>query len=580
MTTPARIKRTAKAQALPTIPPTARCLIYRRVSTDDQAKDDRASLAEQERQCRALAAERGITVDALWDDRGISGRDESRLERLTAWCEQHPRKGTERGLILVLKRDRWARFVHDDNAAAYYEYRLARAGWDVEFALERRSGNRTADAVTATLHGRLASAESEERARRTRVGMLKQARLGRWQGRAPYGYAREARNDATGRTRPLAPYEHSGGGEWVKLVPGPVVEVRTVKRIFAEAAKGETLEAIARRLTRDGVPGPWTRYTGNWRREQPPEWIFDHLATILRNRTYLGEVRHRPRTEKVPGQRRHRLPPSEWIVVEGAHAALVDREVFDRVQALFRRRAGRRQRIVHYLLTGLLRCAGCGGVLGGGGGTRPKAPDPLKYTTYTCRRCKPQATINRAWLEEKVIAAVSAHARQMVDSGAFDRALDEARKAQRGTGRDRRADLQKELTAMRQQRERLVRAVADGLLTPDEAKVTLDNVRRVLADLEAETQSGRFHERRVTVTAQERRDLKALARDFATRIARATPEAVRELLSLWVTEVSVDTRNPLRRTARLVLWKVPVSAVAGLATQQSGSLSPRTRAGP
>src|SRR5437867_1364379 len=114
------------------IPADIRCLVYVRVSTEDQARPDLASPQVQERDCRAYAATRGFPTAAVWTDQE-SGRHTARLERLARWCEAHPRPATARGLVVALTTDRWGRFPHDEHASAYYQYRLAQAGWDVDF---------------------------------------------------------------------------------------------------------------------------------------------------------------------------------------------------------------------------------------------------------------------------------------------------------------------------------------------------------------------------------------------------------------------------------------------------------------
>src|SRR6266571_585407 len=105
---------------LAAIPADTRCLIYTRVSTEDQATEDRASLAVQERECRAFAAAHGFRDAVLWPPDHESGRSTARLERLAQWGEAHPRPANARGLVVVLKADRWGRFVHDEHASAYY----------------------------------------------------------------------------------------------------------------------------------------------------------------------------------------------------------------------------------------------------------------------------------------------------------------------------------------------------------------------------------------------------------------------------------------------------------------------------
>lgn len=558
MTIPRLRKTTPQPVSIP--PDNARCIIYRRVSTDDQAKDDLASLPEQERQCRAYATELGLAVDYVWDDLGVSGRDESRLERMASWCEQHPRPETARGVILVLKRDRWARFVHNDDASGFYAYRMARKGWDVAFALvgERRTGNKTADAVTATIHNRLSSEESEEKGRRARMGMLAQAKLGHWLGRPPFGYDRVATNTTTGRTRALPPFERAAAGERVTLTPS-TRDARTVKRVFAEVARGSALEEVLRRLNKERVPGSFVHYAKGFKDGRVPQWTLGSLHSILANPVYLGQLSFGLRTAS------DGAPREDRVIIEGAWDPLVDRKTWADVQAIFARRKGqRRPRVVRYMLSGLVTCGQCGSRLTGGGGTRPKQPDPLAYTFYKCPRCaKPRLTVNRAWLERQVIEAVSAHVRAVVKGGQFDRILDEVLKAQRGQDRAERRDPAQDLRLARQQRDRVVEAIADGTLTPEEAGGHLDGVRRqidALEALEAVQQQGRFAARRQTVSPRERKALKAMAENFPQRLAKADLVTARELLGYWLSSAYIDGK---KRTGRLVLRRVP--RPAGLA---------------
>lgn len=549
----------ARSKQEPIPPPDACTIVYTRVSTDDQAKEDRTSLAEQERECRAFAAKRGVAVDYVWSDAGVSGRDEARLERLTRWCEQHPRTAAAPGLIVVLNASRWGRFVANQHASAYFRYRLLRAGWQVEAVQQPTTGNRTTDGVLGVIHDAQAAAESEEKAYRSRMGMKGQAEAGHWMGRAPYGYVRAAKSTTTGRIRKLDAHERSADGERVSLALGPEREVRTVRKMHAWAAKGVSQEEIARRLNTDGVPGPWVRYPLGWRSGRTPQWFTGNVKAILTNPAYVGDLVWSRRAPGEPRGRRQR-PRDEWIVVRDAWPALVDRKVFNQVQAIFAARAGQRPaRVVRYLLTGMATCVRCGSRLVGGGGTRPKHPDPARFTFYKCPRCSsPRLTLNRGWLEQKVLEVVGEHVRNVVTGGQFDRVLDEVLEAQRAAlGQQHRRDPKRELLAAKQQVARLVEAIADGTLTKVEAGATLDDLRRQVARLEAEQHQGRFEQRRQTLTARERRGLKLMALNFSERIAKAEVATARELLGYWIASLYVDQR---KRAARLVLRRAPLPA--------------------
>src|SRR5437660_307415 len=131
------------------VPPGTRCIIYTRVSTAKQATGEKASLVEQERQCRTLAATHGHAHPYLWDDPGKSGTDPRRLEELAAWCEAHP----SRGLVVVYSPDRFARL--GSQKVGYYTERLARAGWDLRYVDLARSGNAMVDGVGGSLRAEL-----------------------------------------------------------------------------------------------------------------------------------------------------------------------------------------------------------------------------------------------------------------------------------------------------------------------------------------------------------------------------------------------------------------------------------------
>lgn len=569
------------------IPPeNARTIAYLRVSTEDQAADDRASLPEQQQQCETFAAAHDRTIDFVWSDEGISGRNVATLERLTTWCEKHQRgPKTDRGLIVCLKRDRWARFTHNDNASAHYEYLLSQAGWDVEFVLEPKTKNKTADAVMAIVHGRMASEESEERGRRASVGMLAQARRGHWQARAPYGYDREATSEL-GKSRRLAPGERSAKGERVRLVPGSADQVRVVRKVFEWGAEGVPVDKIAARLNEQRAPGPWQQYKR--RAGYDGLWAgFSQVDRILKNPVYIGCVRWRPRLDDGSGER-----VKDPVLVEDAHKPLVDRALFDKVQVRFNKPKGTRVATSgRYLLTGTLKCS-CGTLFNGGGGSRrfvvardgthvqvgglrsgefrlAKAgergnyvavKDPERFQFYKCPTCREprRVTVNKKWIEAKAIELVSAHVRQVLKDGSFDEALDEMMTEQSGQRRKGRKDMESERAELRQGLDRLAVAVANGSLKLNEVKPLADALRIRLEEIEHDKQRGRFEERGALLSPKERLRLKAMARDFPTRIKNADIVTARELLSAWVSEIVVDAKNPRKRTGRLVLRAVPI----------------------
>ena len=142
----------------------------------------------------------------------------------------------------------------------------------------------------------------------------------------PYGYRRG--DSENGRAH------RKGGKHGAPLVVVPD-EAKVVRRIFAERLTGIGIADIAHGLNADGVPSPrggrWTRQT---------------VRAIVRVRAYVGDAKRGD------------------YVREGAHEALVSREDWDAVQSERTRSWKRGQS--DSLLIGLVRCAGCGYVMGAG----------------------------------------------------------------------------------------------------------------------------------------------------------------------------------------------------------------------
>ena len=96
-------------------------------------------------------------------------------------------------------------------------------------------------------------------------------------------------------------------------------------------------------------------------------WRKDAIATILNNRHYIGQVFYNRRQKVVTvenGKKRNRrlyMPEEEWIIAEGKHPAIVDKEIFEKAQAIINKhpRIGH-DRLLTNQYAGILVCAKCG----------------------------------------------------------------------------------------------------------------------------------------------------------------------------------------------------------------------------
>ena len=97
-------------------------------------------------------------------------------------------------------------------------------------------------------------------------------------------------------------------------------------------------------------PGP---YTGLWSSER--------ISDMLQNETYVGSmVQGRTRKINYKSKKCIKQDRRDWVVVEGTHEPIIDRETFDKVRALVNSRRHTRSRTYDFLLKGLIFCHECG----------------------------------------------------------------------------------------------------------------------------------------------------------------------------------------------------------------------------
>lgn len=134
------------------------------------------------------------------------------------------------------------------------------------------------------------------------------------------------------------------------------------------------------------------------------------MAYLTSNRAYLGELVHGSGAEQ--------------LVNREAHEAIVELELWDRVQLVNRERAGERggrghAGRSHSLLGGIARCSSCGRGLV----RKSKRPESGRRNSYDCpspaRHCAERAHIGEAeldsWLEEELLAWAGAAAEEPIE---------------------------------------------------------------------------------------------------------------------------------------------------------------------
>ena len=190
-----------------------------------------------------------------------------------------------------------------------------------------------------------------------------------------------------------------------------------VRRIFALALSGMSCRNIAALLNQEGVPTPATYanlpvarpgpYTGLWSSER--------ISDMLQNETYIGNM-VQGRSVKISYKSKKCLKqnPANWVVVEGTHEPLVDRETFQKVRMLVNSRRHTRSRTYDFLLKGLIFCHECGYPLAVLNRKNAKGEDVLYFVCRTYQRFTKAGVCTCHSIKEKTVTdAVVAKVREV-----------------------------------------------------------------------------------------------------------------------------------------------------------------------
>ncbi|HEY4897086.1 MAG TPA: recombinase family protein, partial [Solirubrobacteraceae bacterium] len=327
-----------------------RAVGYVRVSTDEQVKHG-WNLDEDRERIRERAEAEGWDLIGVYDDGGLQGDDPNRpgLQRLLGSLGEFD-------VVIMRSLDRLSR---DLLIYATVRNALRDAGvqvWSFEGPM--------AFDLTTNIRAVIAEEEKAQIGRRVKQSMQARARAGLLPGGTPaFGYAWQDK----------------------ALVKVPA-EAGVVERVFTDYASGMGMRGVARALNDDGLR------TANGAR-----WMQGAISRMLSNVLYAGRL-------SVKGT------DGERVVLPGAHEAIVDDELWDRVQAIrtgaLRRKGGRHADGAHLLVRGTLRCS-CGAAM-----LPRKARPGVERERYTCagriadRTACSQPSIRREKIDEPLLAAI------------------------------------------------------------------------------------------------------------------------------------------------------------------------------
>ncbi|MEV1068148.1 recombinase family protein [Streptomyces sp. NPDC050263] len=316
---------------------TRRALIAVRLTLQTEST---TSPERQLAECRAFCAARRWKVAGVAEDLSVSATAVPPWKRpeLSRWLDA---RAPEFDVIVFWRLDRFVRRVGDLHEMIEWSER--HGGKGLVSATEPFDLTSSTGTETATMIATFAQMEAQavaERVASSRAYLLTSTRWGG--GSPPFGYRTYAKD----------------GARYLEINPETAAVVREAAQ---RVIKGEPVNAICRDFEDRGLPAPADTYQRN-KSGKDFVWYPRTLKGILTSPTLLG---WKARNEDVPGKkykRRILVHDQEGHPVRVAEAVL-DQEVFDRVQDALTRSAApvtQRSATPRTPLLNVIKCGGCG----------------------------------------------------------------------------------------------------------------------------------------------------------------------------------------------------------------------------
>lgn len=305
-------------------PDVLRVAAYCRVSTD--LDEQASSYASQIRSYTELISQHeGWELVDIYADEAVSGTKTDKREdfnRLSADC----RKG-KIDRVLVKSISRFSRNTKDCLAALR---ELMRLGVTVQFEKENIDTGTLTTELMVSVSGSLAQQESMSISQNIRMGYRRRMERGEFIASSPpYGY------------------RNAGGGR-LEIVPE---EAEVIRWVFESYLNGQGIVTIAEEMNRRGVP----------KKHGEAAWIPYAVACWLRNEKYTGNTLcQKTFTTGFPYISVKNRGEVDQFYIENSHPAIISQEIFDKVQALRKKKKAPASAPSKFPLTRKMICGKCG----------------------------------------------------------------------------------------------------------------------------------------------------------------------------------------------------------------------------
>ncbi|AMN37244.1 resolvase [Clostridium perfringens] len=439
--------------------------IYCRVSTDEQAEFG-YSIDEQKRLLEEWCKANDYIIYKCYSDRGISGKnikDRPALKELLSDAKEG-----KFDMVISWKINRVSRKLEDvlKIVNILEKNNITFKSYSEPFETDTPAGR-----MQFQMMALIGEFERGTIAQNVKMGMIAKAKSGNWCGGRVLGYDLVPNN---------SPEEEKKGKNKLEINEK---EAEIVRFIFNEYSKGKGYKAITNKMNKLG-----------YKTKKGNNFSVGSIRDILTNPVYIGEIRYNVR-QNWSEKRRRNINPNP-IRVKGKHEAIIDRELWDKVQLILESKKGKPSRIYdgEYPLTGILRCPKCGAGMVISRTTNTLADGTKKRIAYYCCgnwKNKGTSVCNSNTIRvDKANEYVFKKIEELVSNEAMIKAVveninkerkDKVKPAKRLLG-----DIDKELEKLDKRKRKIFEAYEDDILTKEEFQTRKDELNEKIRILEEE----------------------------------------------------------------------------------------------
>lgn len=319
--------------------------IYLRLSKDDNLNDESLSISNQRMIIEDFIQKNfGITIEMHeYIDDGYSGMNNLR-PGLTRMLEDIESKK----INCVIVKD-CSRLARKNSLISYYVEELFYEE-NIRFISLLENFDNTIDIDTEKIlfpgiFNEYHVKSTSKKVRATKKALAEQGLF--CGGFAPYGYIKDPMD------------KH-------KLLIDPYAS-EIVKEIFKEFVSGTGLVSICNKLTDRGVkiPSEYKSMKRGLKSEHYGIWTTKTISDMLHNPTYAGHLtQHREKAKNISSKKKVKIKREEWITVNNSCPAIIEQEIFDKVQQTWKINKSKKRKCHMQLLNDFMFCKECGHTIG------------------------------------------------------------------------------------------------------------------------------------------------------------------------------------------------------------------------